>query len=116
MVNGYVTIRALDAANRALPFTFSHRATGGYPMTTKPPRAFTLKRHQSSYVFFAQIACVEGYRDLARRVTIALPHASGSGKTVALSTPLAFCKGSNAAIENTIALSPIEPSVKATEF
>lgn len=114
VVDGYVTIRFLNAEHRVLPFTFSHRPTGGYQLTTAPAHAITLGRHQSAYVLFAQTACVEGYRELTTTAAISMPRRSGSVKPLQLERPMAYCKGANAATENTVALSPIEPTVRAT--
>ena len=114
VVDGYVTIRFLNAEHQVLPFTFSHRPTGGYLLTTAPAHALTLGHHQSAYVLFAQTACVEGYRELTTTAAISLPRTSGSATRLQLERPMAYCKGANAVTENTIALSPIEPSVRDT--
>lgn len=115
LMNGYATLVAYGSTGEVLPFTFAHHATGGWPMATKAPSAFTIGRHKSAYVFFAQIACYTGYSKLASRIAVLLPKAPDLSKVLRLSTPLALCKGSAAKVGNVIANSPIEPTIGATE-
>lgn len=114
VMNGYVTIVAYGAGGATLPFTFSHRATGGYPLTHRAPAAFTVAVHRSAYVFFAQDACVTGYSQLTRRVAVRLPGARLLSPVVTLSSPLAWCHGSFSRVGNVIATSPLEPTIAAT--
>jgi hypothetical protein len=113
--SGYATWCVYTSNGRTLPFTFTHHATGGWPIATKIPKSFVISRHKSAYVFFAQEACESGVSQSSSRIAIQLPHTTRLSKIVLLSTPLMLCRGSSAAVGNVIALSPIEPSAYATQ-
>ena len=114
-LHGYATFVAYGPRGEVLPFTFTHRATGGWPMATRAPRALTITPRRSAYVFFAQIACYTGYRTLGHRIAVRLPDSRYRSKVLTLAVPLALCKGTSAAVGNVIALSPIEPTLRSTE-
>ncbi len=114
-LHGYATFVTYGPRDEELPFTFTHRATGGWPMATRVPRTFTIAPRSSAYVFFAQISCYTGYRVLGRRIAVRLPDSRYRSKVLTLATPLALCKGLAATVGNVIALSPIEPTLLATE-
>lgn len=114
-LHGYANFITYGPRGEVLPFTFAHRATGGWPMATRAPRAFTITPRSSAYVFFAQIACYTGYRALGHRIAVRLPDSRYGSKVLTLAVPLALCKGPAATIGNVIALSPIEPTLRATE-
>lgn len=114
-LHGYATFVTYGPRGEVLPFTFAHRATGGWPMATRVPKVFAITPHSSAYVFFAQIACYSGYRALGRRIAVRLPDSPDRSKTLRLAAPLALCKGPAATVGNVIALSPIEPTLLATE-
>ena len=113
-LHGYVVLVAYDARGVALPFTLAHHSTGGWPMATEVPPPFRVAPGAAGYVFFAQIACYTGYSELSRHVTVTIP-ATRVSTPLILRTPLALCKGPSATVGNVIAMSPIEPTVAATE-
>ena len=113
-LHGYVGIVVYGAHGRPLAFRFAHRPTGGWPMATVVPARFTLKPRASAYVFFAQIACYTGYSSVSRRIAVRLP---GDRRLVRLNlrTPIAYCRGASAQVGNVLAVSPIEPTIAATQ-
>ncbi len=113
-LHGYVGIVVYDTHGRPLAFRFAHRPTGGWPMATVVPARFTLKPRASAYVFLAQFACYTGYSSVSRRIAVRLP---GDRRLVRLNLrqPIAYCVGASARVGNVLAVSPIEPTIAATQ-
>ena len=113
-LHGYVELVVYDTHRRPLAFRFAHHPTGGWPMATAVPPPFTIRPRASGYVFFAQVACYSGYSATSRRIGVRLP-GDRQTRPVTLRTPVAWCAGPSAGVGNILAISPVEPSISATE-
>lgn len=115
-LEGYISIRPVDPSGRTMKLPVSHHPSGSYAFSTRPPRPVVVAAHGTADVLFVQMACVEGYLDQARVAAITLPVAGSPVRWLRLATPLARCRGAYGASEDMIAVTPIEPSVRATEL
>jgi hypothetical protein len=115
LINGFPRLVVYGATGSVIPFALVHHATGGYPMTSKLPKPFALTPQKSAYVFFAQTACEAGTETAMANVALIMPKSLGTTKVVTLQNPISHCVGQSASYANPIAISPIEPTVRATE-
>ena len=115
LINGFPRLVVYGPSGKVVRFTLVHHATGGYAMTSKLPKPFALTPHASAYVFFAQTACAAGTETTMTKVALIMPKSSGRTRVVGLFRPIAHCVGQSASYANPIAISPIEPTVRATE-
>jgi hypothetical protein len=91
-------------------------------MTEAPPKLIVLKPNRSAYVLIAKSSCVGLDRKRATSVSVYVPGpASGTVtpssnyQSASFKYPKIFtCSGADAALDNTVAVSPIEPSAAAT--
>src|SRR5665213_11076 len=115
LMSGFPRLVVYGPTGRIIRFSLVHHATGGYAMTSKPPKPFSPAPHKSAYVFFAQTACMVGTETTMSKVALILPKALNPSKALTLLNPIAHCIGQSASYANPIAISPIEPTVRATE-
>jgi len=115
LILGFPRLVVYGPTGSVIRFALVHHATGGYPMTSKLPRPFVLTAQKSAYVFFAQNASEAGTETVMANVALIMPKSLGTTKVVTLANPIAHCVGQSASYANPIAISPIEPMVRATE-
>ncbi len=115
LMSGYARIVVYGPTGAVIPFPLVHHATGGYALTSKPPKPFALAPHHSAYVLFAQVACAAGTETTASKIALYLPEASRASKVLTLLRPIAHCVGPSASYANPIAISPLEAPIAATE-
>lgn len=125
VIDAYPTLVFTNAKHQIVAFKYSHKATGGYEMTKALPKRVVIEPHKSAYLLVAKSTCVGPDRERAASVSISVPWPASSAnppfpgyKTVLLKYPktpgFTTCAGANAAVDNTIAFSPVEPSFAAT--
>lgn len=114
LMSGFPRLVVYGPTGAVIPFQLVHHATGGYAMTSKPPKPFALATHKSAYVLFAQVACEVGTETTTSKVALFLPKATHPSKVLTLRRPIAHCVGQSASYANPIAISPIEPTMAAT--
>jgi hypothetical protein len=115
LMSGFPRLVVYGPTGSVIRFSLVHHATGGYAMTSKLPKPFALTPHTSAYVFFAQTACMVGTETTTSKVALILPKTLRPSKPLNLLNPIAHCVGQSASYANPIAISPIEPTVRATE-
>jgi hypothetical protein len=115
LMSGFPRLVVYGATGAVIPFRLVHHATGGYAMTSKPPKPFALAPRTSAFVLFAQVACEVGTETTTSRVALFLPNAKRPSKVFTLLRPIAHCVGQSASYANPIGISPIEPTMAATE-
>lgn len=113
-LHGYVRLVVYGEHGRPLPLRFAHHPTGGWPMATVVPRSFAIAPRASGYVFVAQNACYTGYATISGHIAVTLP-SDRRALALTLRRPIALCTGPSAQVGNVVAISPIEPSIAATQ-
>jgi hypothetical protein len=115
LMSGFPRLVVYGTSGDVFRFALVHHATGGYPMTSKVHKPFALAPHKSAFVFFAQTACEAGTETGFSDVALILPKSTQPTEVVTLQNPIAHCVGQSASYANPIAISPVEPTVRATE-
>jgi hypothetical protein len=115
LIHGFPRLVVYVNTGRVSRFSLVHHATGAYAMTSKLPKPFALTPRKSAYVFFAQTACAVGTETVLSKVALIMPKSLRTTNVVTLFRPIARCVGQSARYANPIAISPIEPTVGATE-
>lgn len=115
LMSGFPRLVVYGPTGSVIPFLLVHHATSAYAMTSKLPKPFALAAHKSAYVLFAQVACMVGTETTMSKVALILPKAAHSSEVITLLRPIAHCVGQSASYANPIGISPIEPTMAATE-
>jgi hypothetical protein len=115
LMSGFPRLVVYGTSGDVFRFAIVHHATGGYPMTSKAHKPFALAPKKSAFVFFAQTACEAGTETGFSDVALILPKSTQPTEVVTLQNPIAHCVGQSASYANPIAISPVEPTVRATE-
>jgi hypothetical protein len=113
---GYLDIRLYDANGAPLPFHYSH---GRSPyVTTSDPVAVTLRPGASAWVLVAKYRCDVGIDRDATTVRITVPGAQRAVLTGRASSgdagvsALSYCRGGTTDPGQTVAVSPVEPTLQ----
>ncbi|MGI8681529.1 MAG: DUF4232 domain-containing protein [Mycobacteriales bacterium] len=114
---GYPGITLYDAAGAAMPFHYTHGHS--QYVTWAPLMTVTLRPRTSAYLLVAKYRCDVGIvRDAATiRIALPTPHpvvCRGPVSTTGLGVSLSFCRGGTSDPGQTVAVSPIEPTLLAT--
>jgi uncharacterized protein DUF4232 len=114
---GYLDIRLYDANGAPLPFRYRH---GHSPyVTAAAPVTVTLRPGASAWVLVAKYRCDVGTDRDARSIRITVPGAQhavltgrASSRDVGVSA-LSYCRGGTNDPGQTVAVSPVEPTLQA---
>jgi hypothetical protein len=117
-LSGYPQVVLYDAGGAALPFRYA-RGGGAY-VTSRPPVTVRLARGASAYVLVAKYRCDLGVARNATVIRLALPAAHGAAfagleaVATAGAAGLSYCRGGSRDPGQVIAVSPVEPTRRAT--
>ncbi len=116
-IDGYATVRFEGTNAAMLPFVYRQRPNGAFAFTAAAPTRFVLKSFASAYVLVAKEACVGPDGRSAVTATVLAPSLQAGTLAWVLQLsgdyPRIFvCTGPDAAANNIVAVSPVEPSVK----
>gem|GEM_PF-1500130 len=105
---GYPSAELLTASGRSLPFSWTDERSRY--VTSKPPGRVTLRPGQDSYVLVAKYACAVGGEAVAAVLRLVPPGTTEPHFLKLRSGLFDCCKGQL----NTVALSPVEATVRRT--
>jgi Protein of unknown function (DUF4232) len=117
-LSGYPRVVLHDAGGAALPFRYV-RGGGAY-VTSRKPVTVILARGASAYVLVAKYRCDLGVARNATAIRLTLPGAYGAAfagrEAVAAvgAAGLSYCRGGQYDPGQVIAVSPVEPTQRAT--
>ena len=117
-LSGYPQVVLYDAEGAALPFRYDKG--GGAYVTSSKPAPVVLARGASAYVLVAKYRCDLGIVRNATAIRLALPGARGAAFAVreaVVSTGaegLSYCHGGQHDPGQVVAVSPVEPTQRAT--
>jgi hypothetical protein len=116
-IRGYPVVRFFGDNGVPLPFAYRHRPNADVAFPAGPPRRFILKPFASGYVMVVKEECIGPDGRAATRMTVLAP--SVQSGTLPWVVPLngaypgiAVCTGPDAAANNVVAVSPVEPTPK----
>jgi hypothetical protein len=116
LMSGFPRLVVYGPTGAVIPFHLVHHPTADFALTSKPPKPFALATHKSAYVLFEQFSCMAGTETTTTKVALLLPKATHPTKVLTLLRPIAHCVGPSASQANPIGISPIEPTMAATEY
>ncbi|MGC1418781.1 MAG: DUF4232 domain-containing protein [Acidimicrobiales bacterium] len=116
-IRGYPVVRFLGANGAPLPFVYRHRPNADVAFPAGPPRRFILKPFASGYVLVVKEECIGPDGRAAARMTVLAPSLQAGTLPWVVhldaSYPgISICTGADAAANNVVAVSPVEPSPK----
>jgi Protein of unknown function (DUF4232) len=117
-LSGYPKVVLYDAEGAALPFRYA-RGGGAY-VTSRKPMTVALPRGASAHVLVAKYRCDLGVARNATAIRLTLPAARGAAfagreaVATAGATGLSCCRGGQRDPGQVIAVSPVEPTQRAT--
>jgi hypothetical protein len=117
-LSGYPKVVLYDAGGAALPFRYAEG--GGAYVTSRKPVTVVLARGASAYVLVAKYRCDLGIARNAATIQLILPAARGgafAGREAvgtAGAAGLSYCRGGQRDPGQVVAVSPVEPTLKAT--
>jgi Protein of unknown function (DUF4232) len=118
ILSGYPKVVLYDAGGAALPFRYAHG--GGAYVTSGRPVTVVLARGASAYVLVAKYRCDLGVVRTATAIRLTLPTANGAAfagreaVATAGAAGLSYCRGGPRDPGQVVAISPVEPTQKAT--